>query len=198
MHPEASQPTSISLLRRAAANDQGAWRQLVHLYGPLVHRWCRRARLHDDDVADVFQETFRAVARRLPTFTPNHSVGSFRSWLRTIVRSKVTDHFRRLRRQPLGRGGTEAQVFLSNLPDPLAGEVAEDIKDDNALIVHRALATIRPEFSERNWTAFLQVAVQGRSATDVAAELDVAPQTVRQANYRIRRRLRVVLQDLVE
>ena len=57
---------------------------------------------------------------------------------------------------------------------------------------------IRPEYSDRNWKAFWQVAVEGQSAVEVAERLEVNPQVVRQANYRIRRRLRMVLQDLVE
>ena len=99
------QSTSLSLLQRARANDEQAWSQLVVLYGPLVHRWCKRSMLKDEDIADIFQETFRAVAANLDSFSPTRSVGSFRSWLRTIVRSKVADHFRRLNQQPAGQGG---------------------------------------------------------------------------------------------
>src|SRR5688572_25302334 len=86
MPPETSEPTSLSLLQRARANDQQAWRQLVHLYGPLVHRWCRRAGLPEEDAADVFQETFRAVARELAAFRPARPTGSFRCWLRAVAR----------------------------------------------------------------------------------------------------------------
>jgi DNA-directed RNA polymerase specialized sigma24 family protein len=57
---------------------------------------------------------------------------------------------------------------------------------------------IRPDFSKQNWAAFLKVAIEGQSATEIAEELGVNPQAIRQANYRIRRRLRLVLQDLIE
>ena len=205
----ASEPTSFSLLTRARSNDQRAWRQLVHVYGPLVHRWCKRSGLKDEDVADVFQETFRAVSMNLSSFAPRRQVGSFRSWLRTIVRTKVTDHFRRQRNQPVGRGGTDAQMQLANLVDPdsarprgrdsrLAFEADEEADDENALVVQRAMELIRPEFSETNWNAFCRVALDGERAVDVANKLDVSPQSVRQANYRIRRRLRLVLEGLVE
>ncbi|MDA0589007.1 MAG: sigma-70 family RNA polymerase sigma factor [Planctomycetota bacterium] len=95
----------MSLLQRARSNDQEAWNQIVHLYGPLVQKWCRQASLQDDDLADVFQETFRAVSTHLKSFKPMRDVGSFRSWLRTIVRTKIADHFRRLSNQPAGQGG---------------------------------------------------------------------------------------------
>lgn len=192
------QATSLSLLQRARSQDEQAWNQLVLLYGPLVHRWCKRSQLKDEDTADIFQETFRAVATNLDSFSPARAVGSFRSWLRSIVRSKIADHFRRLNQQPAGRGGTDAHLHLANISDPLAEETEDEVGEENALVVHRAMELIQPEFSPQNWAAFQQVAIHGKSATEVAGELNVNPQAVRQANYRIRRRLRLVLQDLMD
>lgn len=197
MPPEAFEPTSLSLLKRACARDQEAWRQLVHLYGPLVHRWCRRAGLRDEDTADVFQETFRAVARELAAFRPIRPEGSFRSWLRTVVRTKVADHFRQWQQQPAGQGGTDAQRRLADVADLLPADGDDDAPGENALVVRRALDLVRPEFSGANWAAFWQVAIEGQSAVEVARRLNVQPQAIRQANYRIRRRLRLVLQDLM-
>lgn len=194
----------MSLLQRARSNDQEAWNQIVHLYGPLVQKWCRQAGLQDDDLADVFQETFRAVSSNLKTFKPVKDVGSFRSWLRTIVRTKVADHFRSLGNQPAGQGGTEANLRIGSVADPLAEEDPlgeddeEEAADEHTMLVQRAMELIRPEFSERNWNSFLKVAIEGHSATEIAAELGVNAQAIRQANYRIRRRLRLVLQDLIE
>jgi RNA polymerase sigma-70 factor (ECF subfamily) len=189
----------MSLLARAQSNDQEAWNQIVHLYGPLVHKWCRRASLNDDDIADVFQESFRAVSSHLENFAPTRSVGSFRSWLRTIVRTKVADHFRRVNRQPVGTGGSDAQMRMSGLPDPLGDDDDEEEADEeHTLLVQRAMELIRPEFTKRNGNAFIKVAIDGHSAIEVANELSVNAQAIRQANYRIRRRLRLVLQDLIE
>ena len=190
--------TSFSLLDRARSNDQHAWRQLVHLYGPLVHRWCKQSGLQDDDAADVFQETFRAVSTNLTSFTPQHAVGSFRSWLKTIARTKIVDHFRRHNRQPIGQGGSDAQQHLANVAEPLAEESVDDANEENALIVQRAMELIRSDFNSENWRSFQMVVVDGRAAVDVANELNVNVQKIRQANYRIRRRLRLVLQDLID
>jgi RNA polymerase sigma-70 factor, ECF subfamily len=199
----AFDPTSMSLLQRARSDDQEAWHQIVHLYGPLVHKWCRRSNLNDDDLADVFQETFRSVSKHLQTFSPAKDVGSFRSWLRTICRTKVADHFRKLNQQPAGQGGTDANRRMSTLPDPLSDDPLgdddeEEAGEDHALLVQRAMDMIKPEFSEQNWAAFLRVAIEGCSAVEVAESINVNAQVVRQANYRIRRRLRLVLQDLIE
>lgn len=195
---DAFDPTSMSLLQRARSNDQEAWHQIVHLYGPLVHRWCRRSNLQDDDLADVFQETFRSVSNHLETFSPQREVGSFRSWLRTICRTKVADHFRKLNQYPAGQGGTDANRRLNSVPDPLGEDDEEEAVEDHAVIVQRAMELIKPEFTLQNWNAFLRVAMEGCTAVEVAESLGVNAQVVRQANYRIRRRLRLVLQDLID
>lgn len=198
-----SNPTSLSLLDRARSKDEQAWDQIVHLYGPLVERWCRRSGLQDNDVADVFQESFRTVSANLEKFSPQRSVGSFRSWLRSIVRTRIIDHFRAKNKQFTGQGGTEAIVRLANVAEPPEPEEAEeesedDVAADHAILVRRACDLIRPEFAEKNWNAFEQVVLEGRSAADVAREINVSPQAIRQANYRIRRRLRILLKDLDE
>ena len=82
--------------------------------------------------------------------------------------------------------------------DPFADESDEQAANENAFIVQRAMDLIKDEFDQRNWKAFEQVALHERSAAEVAEELGVAAQTIRQANYRIRRRLKLVLENLVE
>ena len=196
--PDGIEVTSLSLLGRAKANDEDAWSQVVHLYGPLVQKWCRRTGLSDEDTADVFQETFKTVSRHIADFVPGRSVASFRSWLKTIVRTRTIDHYRKAKRHLDAMGGTAAQAMISEVPDPLADESEEEAQADDALVVHRAMEMIREEFDPRNWGAFEQVALKGRSASEVAQELGVAPQTILQENYRIRRRLRLILEDLVE
>jgi RNA polymerase sigma-70 factor (ECF subfamily) len=185
-------------LQRARSDDQLAWDQIVHLYGPLVHRWCRRSGLDGEDASDVFQETFQAVSMHLASFVPTRSVGSFRSWLRSIARRKIIDHFRRLKQHPRGQGGTEVQLQMAEIADRFGGEQEDDAVDENALIVQRALELIRPQFSEQSWEAFQQVAIDGKDVAEIAARLGITVQAIRQANYRIRRRLRLVLQDLIE
>src|SRR5260370_707052 len=51
---QPSSATSRSLLARVQADEPQAWERLVDLYAPLVHLWCRRWRLQEPDVADVF------------------------------------------------------------------------------------------------------------------------------------------------
>jgi RNA polymerase sigma-70 factor (ECF subfamily) len=57
---------------------------------------------------------------------------------------------------------------------------------------------IRNEFEERSWQAFWRMAVGGRTANDVAAELSMSPGAVRVAKSRVLRRLREELGDFMK
>src|SRR5262245_63757732 len=86
--------TSPSLLDRVRAGEAIAWNRFAELYEPLVHHWCRRARLSPESAADVWQEVLLAVSNYIGDFE-RRGPGSFRSWLRSIARSKICDEQRR-------------------------------------------------------------------------------------------------------
>ena len=56
------------MLLRVKANDQDAWQRLVGLYTPLVSHWCRQWSTPADDLPDLVQEVFAAVARGVGTY----------------------------------------------------------------------------------------------------------------------------------
>jgi len=200
--PNYADATSLSLLQRAQSDDQDAWDRLVRLYGPLVYRWCQRASVPADDVSDVFQEVFRAVAASLKKYKPGENKGSFRAWLKTVARSKISNHFQYINRQVRGKGGSTAQNQMSAATDPLGDPLADEDEEvdeaDHAVLVRRALELIRPEFKDTTWVAFERVALEDRDVAFVGEELGLSSAAVRQANYRVRRRLRIELGDLFD
>jgi RNA polymerase sigma-70 factor, ECF subfamily len=189
--PHASTATSHSLLERIKADDAGAWDRLVGLYGPLVFKWCRRWDLPEQDLADIFQDVFQAVATHIASFRKEREGDTFRGWLRTITHNKVRDHFRKLGREPGGAGGTDAQIRFSRLPAAASPDEGDSVlgQVDRGLL-GRALDLIRAEFEDRTWQAFWLTAVEGRSPKDVALELTMSPGAVRVAKSRVLRRLR--------
>ena len=193
----SSDSASSELLRQAQAGEAEAWRRLVNLYGPAVYRWCRRWPLSADDVADVFQDTFFTVARSLPQFRRENPEDSLRGWLWTITRSRALDHLRRKQREPSGVGGSDHQQNL------LAAAATDGLSDDHAappldaLTVHAAEALIRAEFEDRTWQLFSRSVIDGQSAQQIAAEFATTPGAVRQARYRVLKRLRTELDGLM-
>jgi RNA polymerase sigma-70 factor (ECF subfamily) len=196
--------TSRSLLVHARDADPAAWTRLVGLYAALVATWCRRWGVAEQDIADILQDVFAAVATHLSGFRNDQPADTFRGWLATITKNKVHDYHRRRAVQPAAMGGTEASLRLAQVLDPQTSSVdsGEAIQCDAAAdpafgeVLARALASIRGEFHDKTWQAFWNVVVAGRTTADVAAELNMRPGTVRVAKSRVLVRLRRELGDL--
>ena len=186
--------TSSSLLDRVRADEAGAWDRLVALYAPLLYHWCRRWKLQDDDVADVFQEVFKTLVVHLAEFRKDREGATFRGWLFTITRNKVLDHFRKRSQDAEAGGGTEGAMRLAQLPAPDAA-LDPDETEEIRRLYHRGLELIRGEFEERTWQAFWRTAVEGRTPREVAVELSMSSGAVRVAKSRVLQRLREELGD---
>jgi RNA polymerase sigma-70 factor (ECF subfamily) len=187
--------TSLSLLERARGRDAEAWRRLVELYSSLVYFWARRGGLADADAADLVQDVWQAVAAALCRFHRGEGSGTFRGWLWTIARHKLTDHWRQCEAEPAAAGGTDARKFIEALPEH---EPADDTGVQDNQLLHRALAQIKPEFEDRTWLAFWRMTVDSQTATAVGKELGLAANAVHQAKFRVLRRLRAEMAGLVQ
>ncbi len=188
MSAEESQRTSTSLIVGVQSHDEQAWQRLVSLYGPLVYYWCRRSGISPEDTADVAQEVFRSVASAVGAFHKSRAGGTFRGWLHTIAQNKIRDHFRARAVQVDAAGGSEAQQMLLQVPADEQSD-ADGAPAVRALL-QRAMDQIRGDFTDQTWQCFYRGVIQGRDATDVAAELSITPNAVRKAKARVLQRLR--------
>ena len=162
-------------------------------YGPTLYRWCRGARLNDADAADVIQDIFRAVARGIDRFESQSSQhGSFTAWLWRVTQSKIFNHYQGVARREPAIGGSEAHQYLNSVPDPIGASDTWSSADDSSLVL-AAAEVIRSEFKESTWQAFWRVAVDDQPTDVVATQLQMSVAAVRQANYRVRRRLKAEL-----
>jgi RNA polymerase sigma-70 factor (ECF subfamily) len=195
---EAGSSTSLSLLDRVRSNDQAAWERFVSLYTPLVEWWCRRYGLQDADTADVRQQVFLAVARRIEEFRREQASGSFRGWLHIITRNKVYDHWR-TEIPRAGMGGSNAYEQLLQLcsgqpDDPATGSEAEE----QIILYRRAVQLIATDFEETTCKAFWMVVVEDRLPAEVARELGISTNAVYLAKARVLARLRHEFNGLVD
>jgi RNA polymerase sigma-70 factor (ECF subfamily) len=188
--------TSPSLLDRVQRHDAAGWQRFVDLYSPLVYWWCRQSGLAADDAADVVQESFRSVLVGIGGFRPQ-APGAFRGWLRAIVTNKIRDHFRRLGDKPQAVGGTEAHLEILAIPvgdAPSAGSHSDECASNS--LVHRAAEMVRAEFEPHTWQAFWLTAAEGLTAVAAGRQLDMHPNAIRQAKYKVLHRLRKELDGL--
>ena len=185
----ASSTTSLTLLERVKQHEPEAWRRMSTIYGPLVYQWSRRCGLPEADSADVVQEVFGMLARKIDDF---RGEGKFRGWLWMITRNKVRDHWRRSRDRAAAAGGTEAYLQLQQLaddaPEPWSNDEEKEVTEQG--VVTRTLELIQAEFESTTWQAFWIATVEKRTAAEIAAQLGITKHAVHQAKYRVLRRLR--------
>src|SRR5205823_311399 len=130
--------TPVSLLERLQRPaEQEAWPRFVELYTPLLYDWARQAGAQPADAADLVQEVFTLLVRKLPEFTYDRRK-SFRSWLRAVALNK----WRELRRRQNGSARQPRDAELANLavPDSLESFWDAEYRDR---LVGRALELMR-------------------------------------------------------
>jgi RNA polymerase sigma-70 factor (ECF subfamily) len=185
--------TPVSLLVRLKQPEpEIAWQRFVDLYTPLLFYWARRAGLRDPDDADLVQDVFANLVRKLPEFEYDRQK-SFRSWLRTVVLNKWRDRQRRRVSVP----GVANDCELDEIADPIGDEDFWQ-REHREQLVARALTVMKAEFEEPTWRACWQCVVEGRAVPEVAAELGISRNAVYVAKCRVLRRLRQELEGLLD
>lgn len=185
---DSTSPSLLERLRRPAEAE--SWSRFVKLYTPLIHTWARRAGLREADAADLVQDVFIVLVRKLPDFTYEPGK-SFRAWLKTVTLHKYRE---RRRRRAVPMVGGDALVEEAAAPDAEAFWEAEYRQH----LVGRALHLMQAEFQPSTWKACWAQIVEQKPAAVVAKELGLTPGAVRAAKFRVLCRLRQELAGLLD
>src|SRR5262245_30256916 len=184
--------TSASLLKRLhVPADQAAWDKFVRLYTPLLFYWARKAGLAEADSADLVQDVFCVLVRKMPEFRYDPKK-SFRAWLRTVLRNTWINRRRQKVAEPHGDlEGLEPQKVSDELLELEEAEYRQQL-------VARAIELMQSEFEPSTWQACWRFAVLGQPAGDVARELKISVNAVYLAKSRVMSRLRRELEGLLD
>ena len=189
--------TSLTWLGRLAGSPtDGDWRQLLDVYGPLLRGWMARTGVPAADHDDLTQEVLMVVVAKVNDFD-HRGPGAFRGWLRGILANRVGDYLRRERGRVAAGGGSDARAQLEALADPDSHLSRLWDREHDAHLAARAMARVRPDFTDGTWEAFARQVRDGRSAKEVAAELGISVNAALVAKSRVLRRLRAELAGAV-
>jgi RNA polymerase sigma-70 factor (ECF subfamily) len=184
------------LVRLRDRGDDLAWSEFVELYTPLIQRLARQKGLQDADAADLVQEVFGAVARRIDRYDPDPSKGSFRGWLSRIARNLILDALAARRRHPQGVGDTSVRRLLDAQPAPSPEDTALFETEYRRRVFAWAAERVRDEVSEMAWRVFWMAGVEGNNAKAVALALGTTIGTVYHYKSQVMARLRRKVQEL--
>ncbi|MEM8671264.1 MAG: sigma-70 family RNA polymerase sigma factor [Planctomycetota bacterium] len=190
--------TDVGLIEGIRAHDDRAWAKFVEEYVPLIYVWCRKCDLPSEDARDVSQQVLQSVNRSIESFSKRGGNGSFRGWLFTITRNLVRNHLSRTLRGPRAQGGTSIQIRLLEEPEQIdEGSLTGATSNSQGSQVQTILDSVRKEFDARTWQCFWLVVMEEQSAVEVAERFGMNAAAVRQAKYRVTKRLRRDLGDQV-
>jgi RNA polymerase sigma factor (sigma-70 family) len=101
MNDEPTDQTRWSLIGRLKNwDDRESWQEFFDSYWKLIYSVALKAGLSDTEAQEVVQETIISVAKKMPEFKCDPAAGSFRSWLLTLTRWRITDQLRKRGKGP--------------------------------------------------------------------------------------------------
>ena len=163
----------------------------MRLYSPLMRFWLGKERAPPAHRDDILQECMSSIVGSVSQFDRVDG-GSFRGWLRTIVRRRVADfHRHRPPESPAPPGMIESVAVA----DPKLAEEFETEEQALADLRARALELARQTVDARTWEMFWAFAVESRPSAEVAKQFGVSSAAVRMAAGRVRKILRDLMID---
>lgn len=141
------------LVERCLKGDSFAWTELVKAHHRRVYGLCFRFTGSATDSEDLTQEVFLKVYGNLATF--DLARGTFQTWLTTMTRNLLVDHFRRSRAQRVTdsmdagwEGDGEELPLLQRLADKAPTQHDRAVQKEIEKMVQEALTKISPELRE--------------------------------------------------
>jgi RNA polymerase sigma-70 factor, ECF subfamily len=92
------EPDTI-LVERCLTGDQAAWSELVRTHTRRIYNLCYRFTGRTQEAEDLTQDVFLRVYRTLGSF--QGSQGSFTTWLTSLTRNLLIDHYRKHKKERL-------------------------------------------------------------------------------------------------
>ena len=194
--------TRLSLLGRLRNwNDDASWQEFCDLYGQLLYNFVLRQGVPQDDADDVVQNTRFSVAKALRAGQWDPAKGSFKTWLLTVARNRVTDYFRRQpgwrRDRPAAPTATPRTATVERVPDPntLTPEAVWDEEWRNN-ILELALERLKAEAKPAHFQIFQLHVIKHHPAAVVAKALGVSSGQVYLVKYRLGKVIEEVVRKL--
>jgi RNA polymerase sigma-70 factor, ECF subfamily len=178
------------LVQQCLRGEGPAWEELVRRHTRRVYNLCYRFTGNSTDAQDLSQEVFLRIYRTLTSYRPAY--GAFPTWLTSVTRNLLVDHYRRTRHDRMTDSIDDAMPVLeekhsaARTPDRLA-EAAE-----LSVQLQHGLARLSPELRE----AVILRDLQGLDYNEIRTVLAVPEGTVKSRINRGRIELARILDEM--
>ena len=184
-------PTRASLLLRLKDwQDQESWQDFFNTYWRLIYGVARKAGLSDMEAQDVVQETLFSVAKSIPAFKYDPSIGSFKGWLLNLTRWRIISQFRKRRSlakvQPRTGHPNRGTDFLENMADPSAKSIDSVWEEEwKSNLLQAAIEKAKRRIDPEKYQIFDCYVNKEWPAEKVASSFKVSVEQVYQVKHRV-------------
>ena len=176
---EESQLTA-AVIKRCLGGDSSAWEEIVRSHNRRIYNICYRFTGSQDDAEDLTQEVFIRIYKTLKSYDLER--GAFTTWITTMTRNLLVDHFRKSKQDRMTDSMDAAPVADEDAPT--LGEQIQDEKPrpdatvatkQTQKMVQLALQKLSPELRE----AVILRDLQDMDYREIADALKVPEGTVK-------------------
>lgn len=186
----------LEMLRDVTADEP--WRRFLQIYEPMILAHCRAWGLPqaicDDIAADVILkllQVFTDESRRIRS--------TFRGYLSSVVRNRIFDHFRELRKENELRisiaqftGEDDQTSFdIETVSDALETSIVGRLR-----LLEIAMKSVSERVGQRQWDMFREFELEGAAAEEIATKFGLSLSAVYKNRTLVRKLLTSTLEDL--
>jgi RNA polymerase sigma-70 factor (ECF subfamily) len=178
------------LVHDCLQGEGSAWEELVRRHARRVFNICYRFTGNRTEAEDMSQEVFLRIYKTLPSYRP--SFGAFPTWLTSVTRNLLVDHYRRTKRDRVTDSMEDVMPQIENkesmarTPDKLA------LESELSAQLQQGLSKLSPELRE----AVILRDLQGLEYGEIQTVLQVPEGTVKSRINRGRIELAKILETM--
>ncbi|MEO1529250.1 MAG: sigma-70 family RNA polymerase sigma factor [Planctomycetota bacterium] len=187
--------TRHSLLIRLRERSDEAWQEFLSIYEQSIFEFAQRKGLQEADARDVTQEVLSALERKIPEWDLNPQQGKLRGWLFRVARNLAVDKIIERSKSPqeLQSDGSSG---IQDFSEGHSAESQEFSLQYRRQLLHWAAEQVRSCVNETTWKAFWMTAIEGKSSTHVAQQLNLTHGNVYAAKFRVTARIQKLVQSM--
>ncbi len=178
--------TEQKIIRKAAAGDRAAFRELVLEHSHAMFRLAWRLTSDETAAEDIVQEAFIKAWRKLESFRME---ASLRSWLHRITVNTAMDY---LRKQSTRKRFETEEPEWESIP-----QAAETPNTDAQIDIRVQTEAAMQQLSKTERSALMLKHFEGHSINEIAQILEMTTGACKQTIFRAVKKMRIALRPLV-
>ncbi|MCH2204382.1 MAG: sigma-70 family RNA polymerase sigma factor [Lentisphaerales bacterium] len=180
------------ILRAQNPDDASAWDDFVKYYETFIKMVLKKSNIPFSEADDLVQDILLKVWKGLPGYEYRREKAKFRTWLGTIIRNTVINHYKKVKRT----GGGKFEIFENSILNIKESEIEKVIKDEWIKYLTKfAMDKIESIFSGQAIEVF-KLSLKGNSGRDIATALSITEESVFVLRSRVKSRLKKEIDSL--